>query len=175
MICRGHHRIWSADSFVHLENSSLILDQRLTTHPQPIISMQPTHKAATLQLYALGLLIVGLCSAFYNSKAGVVGWYSDGKTGLIVTAIGASFAMLFSVFAARDKAWAHWSGVVLCFLFLIVGFKNAFLTARGLSTGSNLFPPHLWFKAALFGAIAVLSLITLIPLMVYVRHRNSGN
>ncbi len=135
--------------------------------------MQPTHKAATLRLYALGLLIVGLCSVFYNAKAGVVGWHPEGKTGLIANGIGALLALIFSVFAARQKGWAHWAGVVLCFLLLIVGFKNGFMTARGVSSGSM--EAHLWFKAALLGATAFLSLITMIPLMLYVRHRNPGN
>lgn len=136
--------------------------------------MQPTHKASTLRLYALGLLLVGLCSVFYNSKAGVVEWYREGMSGLIANGIGALLAVIFSVFAARQKAWAHWAGVILCFLFLIVGFKDGFLTARRVSVGSPA-DAHLWFKAALLGATAFLSLITMIPLMLYVRHRQVGN
>ncbi len=135
--------------------------------------MQPTHKAATLRLYALGLLIVGLCSVFYNAKAGMVGWYLDGWTGLTANGIGAILAVIFSSYAARDKGWAHWAGVVLCFLLLIVGFQKGFITARGVSVGSM--EAFHWFKAALLGATAFLSLITMIPLMLYVRHRNPGN
>jgi uncharacterized membrane protein len=129
--------------------------------------MNPPNKANTLRLYALGLLLVGLASVLYNAEADQIGWYAKGKTGLIAGGIGAVLALVCSVFAAKDKLWAHYAGAILAFMFLIVGFKNGFVISRSISMGVE--PAFLWYKAAVFGAVAIVSLISLMPILIYLR------
>jgi hypothetical protein len=129
--------------------------------------MNPTNKANTLRLYSLGLLLVGLASVLYNAEADKIEWYAKGKTGLIVDGIGAVLALVCSVFAAKDKLWAHYAGAILAFMFLIVGFKNGFVISRSISMGVD--PAFHWYKASLFGATAVVSLLALMPILIYLR------
>lgn len=130
-------------------------------------SMNPIHKASTLRLYALGLLLVGLASVFYNAKEGTVQWHGEGKTGLIANGIGAVLAVIFSLYAAKGKVWAHWAGAILCFMLLIVGFNKGFLTVREMSAETA--KQYLWFKATILLATGFLSLIALMPLLIYLR------
>ena len=135
--------------------------------------MQPTHKAATLRLYAVLLLCIGLASIFYNPQTGQMGYHSAGLSGLYSTGSGAILAFVFSIYAAKFKDWAHYAGAILCFMFLIMGFKNGFVTARALTAGTE--PPHHWYKAALFGATAFVSLVCLMPLLIYIRREQPSD
>jgi hypothetical protein len=129
--------------------------------------MTPTNKASTLRIYAVALLCVGLASYLYNAQEGTFGPYRKGISGLIATGVGATLALVFSFFAAKNLRWAHYAGAILSFMFLIVGFKNAFMIARGLAANTN--PPHEWYKATVFGGVAVASLFALMSIAIYLR------
>lgn len=126
--------------------------------------MQPHHKAPTLRVYAVLLLVIGLVSVFYNAETGVIGFSSKAITALMANGIAAILAIVISVYAAQHKGWAHGAGAILCFLMLIVSFKQGFMTARTLEQH-----PHLWFKALVLGATAFVSLAALMPLLIYIR------
>jgi hypothetical protein len=130
--------------------------------------MNPPNKANTLRLYSLGLLLVGLASVLFNSQTNIVEWYPTGKSGLIANGICALFALGLSFPAAKDKLWAHYAGAALAFLLLIYGFSQAFTIGRSLQNATPA-TAHLWYKATLFGATALVSLLALMPILIYVR------
>ena len=135
--------------------------------------MQPTNKAPTLRLYAVLLLCIGLASIFYNPQTGLWGYSAEGVSGMYSPVSGAVLALILSIYAAKYKDWAHYGGAILCFMFLIVGFKSGFVTARSLTAGTE--PPHHWYKAALLGATAFASLICLMPLLIYIRREQPSD
>jgi hypothetical protein len=53
-------------------------------------------------------------------------------------------------------------------MLLIYGFSQAFAIGRGLQNATPA-TEHLWYKAALFGVTAVISLMALMPILIYVR------
>lgn len=130
--------------------------------------MHQPHKAPTLRLYALGLLLIGIASVCYNPEAGVFQWYAKGMDGLLMNGISAVVVLVLSFFAAKDKMWAHVAAAALIFMLLIVGFKNGFVTGRGVSSANQ--PQFLWYKGALFSAAGFISLLALMPLLLYIRH-----
>jgi hypothetical protein len=125
------------------------------------------NKSGTLRLYALALLVIGLASAFFNAETSAFGYNSKGVSGLIADGSAAVIALVLSFFAAKNLSWAHWSGAILAFMFLIMGFKNGFLISRAINAGTE--PAFHWYKAALFGATAFVSLAALMPLLIYIR------
>ncbi len=131
--------------------------------------MNPPNESATLRKYALGLLLIGLACVAYNAESGAWEFYLTGKSGLIVNGMGALIALLLSVYAARGARWAHYAGATLAFMFLIVGFKNAFLISRGLASGTE--PAFHWYKASLFAATAFVSLVALMSVALHLRRQ----
>lgn len=127
------------------------------------------NKSRTLIIYGVALLVIGLASVFYNAESSEFGINSAGKTGLIVLGIGAVIARILAIFAAKNLLWAHWAGAFLAFMFLIMGFKNGFMISRAISSGME--PEWHWYKAALFGATAFVSLAALMPILIFLRRR----
>ena len=118
--------------------------------------------AITLQQYAGYLLIVGLASAFYNAAERAVGWNEKGKSGLIALGISAVIVFVLGALAGKGKQWAGWAGLAVNFLLLSYSGHTAFKTAKGVSSGE--LDGYLWYKAALFGVVLLLSVFTFIKL-----------
>ncbi len=130
--------------------------------------MNPPNKYVTLRLYALGLLLVGLACVLFNPKTHTFEWYPEAKTGLIANGIMAVIALALSFPAAKEKLWAHYAAAAFAFLLLIYGFSQAFTIFRGLASATPD-KAHLWYKGCIFGGTAVVSLMALMPIMLYLR------
>ena len=121
-----------------------------------------------LYSYAAMLLVIGLFSAFYNAQH-QLGWNVHGKTGLIACGIGAVLAAVFAFLNDKGLKWTLWAGLILSFLFLCTGGKNAFLDGRAWSAGDQ----EKWFRAVVFGLTLLVSLRTFVMLGLNARHTSA--
>ena len=126
--------------------------------------------AIILQQYAGYLLVVGLASVFYNPQARVVGWYGEGKTGLIALGASAVLAFICGALAGKGKQAAGWAGIGLAFMLLSFCGYKAFSIARGVA-GDTL-ADHKWYQATLFGIAFFFSVLTFIKLGTALRRDN---
>ncbi len=117
--------------------------------------------------YGIVMLLIGLAAILYNPEAKELALYWKGKTGLFIAGGGGIMAIVFGLLAKSGKYWAHLAAAILTFLFLSVAFQKGFGTARGIAA-QQLEAFH-WYKAALFWLIFVSSLLTLIPLLIFLR------
>jgi hypothetical protein len=131
--------------------------------------------------YAGFLLVCGLASVLYSAETRTAGWNPHGISGLIACGGGALIAALMGLLAGKGKGFAVWVGLALAFLFLSYGGFKFFNLIRDVS--GNAAPVvterkisqedaerTVIYKAGVFGAAALFSLIAFLRLGTGVRN-----
>ncbi len=136
--------------------------------------------SVTLLQYAGYLLVIGLASAFYNAATGEAGFNKHGASGLYACGGSAVLAFVFGWLTGKGKEWASWAGLVLSFVLFAYGGSTLFsllrdvdhnaieLVAKRAKDGEVLAETAaknaILYKAGIFGALFVFSLLTFLKL-----------
>jgi len=139
----------------------------------------------TLLQFAGYLFIVGLASVFYNAATGEAGFNKHGVTGLYACGGSAVLIALFGFLTGKGKEWAAWAGLVLAFLLLAFGGQTLFgilrdvdgkaleLIRKRAEAGETLTEAAarsaMLYRAGIFGALFVFSLLTFLKLGLALR------
>ena len=139
----------------------------------------------TLLQYAGYLLVIGLASAFYNAATGEAGFNKHGVTGLYACGGSAVVIALFGWLTGKGKEWAAWAGLVLTFVLLAFGGQTLFslvrdvdgkaleLATKRAADGETLTVAAarsaVLYRAGIFGALFVFSLLTFLKLGISLR------
>lgn len=129
----------------------------------------------TLFQYAGYLLVIGLASALYNAATGEAGWNRHGASGLYACGGSAVLAAVLGYLTGKGKEWAAWTGLAICFLLLAYGGQTLFTLVRDIDGNAHKVVADraitleaarstILYKAGIFGALFVFSLLTFLKL-----------
>jgi len=146
--------------------------------------------SVTLLQYAGYLLVVGLASAFYNAATGEAGFNKHGVSGLIACGSAAVVVFILGWLTGKGKEWAAWTGLVLSFILFAYGAHTVFgllrdvdlstidLVKKRAEAGETLTDQAaknaVLYKAGIFGAMFIFSLLTFLKLGTAVRRSKSA-
>ncbi len=139
----------------------------------------------TLFQYAGYLFVIGLASVFYNAATREAGWNPHGISGLYACGGSAVVAGILAWLTGKGKEGAAWAGLVLAFLLLAFAGQKLFgivrdvdasavdLIAKRKEAGEILTHDaarsSMIYRAVIFGALFVFSLMTFMKLGLALR------
>lgn len=141
--------------------------------------------SVTLFQYAGYLLVIGLASAFYSAGESRAGWNSHGASGLYACGGAAVVVGVLGWLTGKGKEWAAWAGLAVAFLLLAYGGKTCFALLRDVTGNASKVAAErsismeaaervVYYKAGIFGVMAVFSISAFLRLGLALRRAKAA-